>query len=85
MLLHQFSMLKWLIKKMVFHNSILPRNKVVDLYINSEVDLDLDHLEEYSLSSPENTIYRALKTFGFFRVKRSIGCNKSVFQRYRKK
>ena len=40
---------------------IKPRNKVVDLYINSEVDLDLDHLEEYSLSSPENTIYRALK------------------------
>lgn len=40
---------------------IKPRNKVVDLYINSEVDLDLDHLEDYSLSSPENTIYRALK------------------------
>lgn len=40
---------------------IKPRNKVVDLYVNNEVDLDLDHLEDYSLSSPENTIYRALK------------------------
>lgn len=40
---------------------IKPRNKVVDFYINNEVDLNQEYLEDYSLSSPENTIYRALK------------------------
>ena len=40
---------------------IKPRNKVVDFYINNEVDLNQDYLEDYSLSSPENTIYRVLK------------------------
>ena len=40
---------------------IKPRNKVVDFYINNEVDLNQEYLEDYSLSSPENTVYRALK------------------------
>lgn len=40
---------------------IKPRNKVVDFYINNEVDLNQECLEDYSLSSPENTVYRALK------------------------
>lgn len=40
---------------------IKPRNKVVDFYINNEVDLNQEYLEDYSLSSPENTVYRTLK------------------------
>ena len=59
---------------------IKPRNKVVDLYINSEVDLDLDHLEDYSLSSPENTIYRALRHSDSSELRKVLDVIKAFFR-----
>lgn len=42
-------------------NYIKARNAVIDLYLRKKIDINQDNLNEYSVSSPENTVYISCK------------------------